>query len=299
MHLCYVDESGTPEIPGTTSHFILAGVSIPIWHWRNADREITRIKQRYELNGAEIHTAWMLRKYIEQSRIKNFERLPSGSRRSRVEGQRASELHKLQKSSPKRYRQARKNYSHTEAYIHLTWDQRREFLREIADCVANWGFSRLFAECIDKAHFTAEDKDVSVSEQAFEQIISRFERYLQATDTSQEQRNFGLIVHDNNQTVETKHTRLMRDFHKRGTPWISIERIIETPLFVDSQLTSMVQIADLCAYALRRFLENEETDLFNRIFARADRVRSRAVGVRHYTTFACKCEICEEHRQFQ
>ena len=28
--------------------------------------------------------------------------------------------------------------------------------------------------------------------------------------------------------------------------------IIETPLFVDSTLTGMVQIADLCAYALKR-----------------------------------------------
>jgi hypothetical protein len=27
VNLCYVDESGVPEIPGNTSHFILAGLS--------------------------------------------------------------------------------------------------------------------------------------------------------------------------------------------------------------------------------------------------------------------------------
>ena len=30
-------------------------------------------------------------------------------------------------------------------------------------------------------------------------------------------------------------------------------------MFVDSQMTSMVQLADLCAYAIRRYLENPET----------------------------------------
>ena len=87
----------------------------------------------------------------------------------------------------------------------------------------------------------------------------------------------------------------MRDFHRKGTLWTNVERIIETPLFVDSQLTSMVQIADLCAYALRRFLENNENRLFDHIFARADRYQNRVVGVRHYTDAACQCTICLAH----
>ena len=33
MYLCYIDESGTSDIPGNTSHLILAGLSLPIWHW--------------------------------------------------------------------------------------------------------------------------------------------------------------------------------------------------------------------------------------------------------------------------
>jgi hypothetical protein len=64
-----------------------------------------------------------------------------------------------------------------------------------------------------------------------------------------------------------QNTSLMRRFHKRGTLWTRIQRLIETPLFVDSSLTSLVQIADLCGYALRRYLENGERDLFERIFS--------------------------------
>ena len=105
-------------------------------------------------------------------------------------------------------------------------------------------------------------------------------------------------MHDNNPTVARKHTELMRNFHAQGTLWTRIERIIETPLFVDSKLTRMVQIADLCSYALRRYVENNrEADLFRPVFSRADRIRNTAVGVRHYTAPACACEICQAHRR--
>ncbi len=44
MYICYVDESGTPDIPCNTSHFVLAGISIPVWHWKRCDSEIETIK---------------------------------------------------------------------------------------------------------------------------------------------------------------------------------------------------------------------------------------------------------------
>jgi hypothetical protein len=49
MYLCYIDESGTSDIPGNTSHFVLAGLSIPIWHWKDCDREVETIKRKYAL----------------------------------------------------------------------------------------------------------------------------------------------------------------------------------------------------------------------------------------------------------
>jgi hypothetical protein len=65
---------------------------------------------------------------------------------------------------------------------------------------------------------------------------------------------------------------------------------------VNSSLTSMVQMVDLCAYALRRFVENQETDLFNRIFQRADRAGGGyTVGVRHFAGLTCRCQICVSH----
>jgi hypothetical protein len=106
----------------------------------------------------------------------------------------------------------------------------------------------------------------------------------------------GVVIHDNNQTVARKHTELMKSFHRSGTLWTTINNIIETPLFVDSQLTGMVQIADLCAYGLRRYLENSETEIFEKVFQRADRRHGVTVGVRHFSNGLCNCNICAAHR---
>ena len=89
----------------------------------------------------------------------------------------------------------------------------------------------------------------------------------------------------------------MKRYHAGGTFWTGVDSIIETPLFVDSQLTSMVQVADVCAYALRRYLENGETSLFDLVFQRADRKDDVVVGVRHFTNPTCACAICAAHRR--
>lgn len=300
MYLCYFDESGTPDRPGNTSHFILAGLVIPIWHWHGADREIQKIKSEFDLGEAEIHTAWLLRKYIEQSRIDGFRSLSRSQRRSEVEKLRHGTLIDLQSSHKHcTYKQSKKNFKKTEPYIHLSYDEHKHFVNRVADTVSQWGFARLFAECVNKLHFDPQRTKFSVDEQAFEQVVSRFALFLRNMNSrGDRQESYGLIVHDNNETVARKHTRLMREFHKSGTFWTNVDYIIETPMFVDSQLTSMVQLADLCAYALRRYLENDEENLFERIYLRADRQGQDGpiVGVRHFTNNSCTCTICGNHR---
>jgi len=296
-YVCYVDESGVPEIPGNSSHFVLAGLAIPIERWREADGRVASIVERYGLANAELHTAWMLRKYIEQSRINDFDSLNRDQRRSEVLKFRTAEVYRVRKlEDAKRNSELKKNYKKTEAYVHLTYSERQQLTREIAQTVGGWGWARLFADCIDKAHFDPVRARRSVDEEAFEQIISRFQRFLENTE-SEGQQNFGLIIHDNNQTISAKHTQLMRKFHAEGTLWTHVTRIMETPLFVGSELTRMVQIADMCSYALRRYIENGETALFEPLFQRADRVRQTVVGVRHFSAAACTCRICAAHRQ--
>jgi hypothetical protein len=295
VQLCYVDESGTPELPGTTNHYVLAGLSLPIWEWRNADEQINRICSSYGLAGCEIHTAWLLRSYPEQRRIPGFAQMSYDDRRGAVRRERAmAVLETRQKRNVKAASQAKKNFSHTDDYIHLTHDERASLVVELAYLIKSWTYATIFAECVDKMHYlTLHHPAQTIDEQAFEQVISRLEQYLKRSNPDPNSK--GLVVHDNNQTVAKKHTNLMRRFHSNGTLWTSITRIIETPLFVDSKLTSMVQMADLCSYAIRRYLENREDQLISIISDRFDKVSNRVVGVRHFGQRNCSCLICAKH----
>ncbi len=299
MYLCYVDESGTSDLPGNTSHFVLAGIALPIRRWKEYDQQIGIIKERFDLRGTELHTGWIARSYLEQGKIANFDAFSHHERRHQVTQFRQADLLRLQRrNNRKAYLQAKKSYKHTDPYIHLTHAERRTFLRAIADRVGSWQDARLFAECINKVHFVSQRNPLPIDEQAFEQVITRLETYLENTrNRASGEPNYCLVIHDNNQTTALKHTNLMQKFHRTGTFWRRISNIIETPLFVDSSLTGMVQIADLCSYALRRFLENNETELFNGIFAIADRnPRGVVVGVRHFSGPGCACQICVAHR---
>jgi hypothetical protein len=292
VHLCYLDESGTSQIPGNTSHYVLAGIAIPATQWKFCDNAIQIIKRKYKLEKAEIHTAWLLRPYLEQKKIPTFQSLNYSDRRLAVNKFRKKELLRLQRSKPKIYRQVKKNFTKTQDYIHLTYKQRKNLVFKLSEMVGNWNFSRLFAECVDKIYFDPSVHGTSADEQSFEQVVSRFEQYLQIT-SAPDNPNMGMLIHDNNPTVARKLTNIMIRFHDAGTLWTKVKNIIETPLFVDSKLTAMVQIADLCSYALRRYLENDETTLFNNIYSRADRKDGRVVGVRHFSDRTCACLICQ------
>ncbi len=294
MYLCYIDESGVPEIGQGTSHFVLVGLSIEAWDWKRQDRAVTAVKSRYGLANAEVHTGWMTRRYLEQEKISDFMTLDRAQRRIEAQKGRDAQLIKVAAvKGQKEAQELRKAYRKSEAYLHLTQDERMAFLRDLADLIGAWGNTRLFSEAIDKTSFGGTAPTIPPREEAFTHVVNRFERYLVDTGGPH---TVGLLAHDHDNTSAARLTQLMRHFHSSGTMWNQITRIIETPFFVDSKLTVGVQLADLCAYAIRRFCENGETDLFDRIYQRAHRVGGHAVGVRHYARGKhCTCTICTNH----
>ncbi len=244
------------------------------------------------LADIEIHTGWMMRRYLEQERIPDFEKLSSEDRKKAVKIERDKDLIRIAGlKTEKQLREAKKNYKKTELYAHLTRSERIEFLKELCDLIGAWGESRLFAYAIYKEALKGRSHRFTPYEHAFFQVLWKFERFLRDESTGK----MGLLVHDNNETVSKRITEMMYAFHKHGTLFGKIQKIIETPLFVDSSLTGMVQIADLCAYAIRRFCENGETELFNRIHPRVHRKGFKVLGLTHYTgkKSSCSCKICQ------
>lgn len=295
MYLCYLDESGTPEIGGNTEHFVYAGIAIPADTWKAKDEEVHAIKSRYGLEHAEIHTGWMVRKYFEQEKIDGFADKDRATRLLEASRERVQYLNKLTvEGRQKLKRDKEKYFEKTRKYLHLTYDERISFIAEVVACVKNWEDSRIFFHAIRK-----EDYEPSLSttggiyEDAFQQVISRYQQFLLFKGNNDGGHLSGLLISDNNYSVSTRLTKLARKFHRDGTFWREITNIVENPLFVDSVLTSMVQIADVVAYTVRRYYDNAERDHFEGLLLRVDRVRGTYVGARHdVSKQRCQCLIC-------
>jgi hypothetical protein len=76
---------------------------------------------------------------------------------------------------------------------------------------------------------------------------------------------------------------------------------MDAPFFVDSMKFPGIQLGDVGAYAVRRYLDkgavvgSHEEKQFSRIFQRFDRSDGKLHGIRHYTQGGkCQCMICKE-----
>ena len=290
MHICYLDESGSYSPNANTSYFILLGLSIPAATWRAKDAEIATVLDTHNLFG-EVHTAWMIRSYPEQERIGGFAALSPGDRQAAVEKERKSDLAKAALKGKQAVKTLARNYAKTARYTHLTHAERVAILRNLADKVGGWQDAVLFGDAQQKSAHAPEAPDAQIMDHAFEQVVTRFHTFL-----GRKSIDLGMLVQDQNDTAGVRLTRLARRYHATGTRYSAVSRLVETPLFVDSKLTSMVQLADLGAYAVRRFFEKNETDLFDRIYARFDRSAGKLVGLRHFTgRQKCNCRVCKDH----
>lgn len=291
LHVIYIDESGVPERhPSQTSHYALAGVSIPLETWHAKNQQIEALRVHHGLEHAEIHSAFLIKLYPEQKQIPDFVNLTWDQRRNEVERIRAGVVAAIQKGTgqAKRYKQVTQDYRRTKPFVHLTLTERVEVVREMADLIGSWNDVVLFGEVADKRIRT---NPIPLDESAYEQVLTRYEAFVKR------RREPGIVAYDLNEIVVERFTSLMAVFQQRGGLWRRFKWVTGHPFFVGSHVSDMIQVADVVAYGLRRFCENGETDLINRYFAKFDRLGVRLVGLRHFRGGRrCRCLICMEPR---
>lgn len=271
-------------------------MAIPAAEWKAKDAEISTIKARYGLQTAEIHTAWLLRKYTEQVKIVNFSALRWEERKKEVGTLRNSLLNHLDLTGDNKKKKAMlKFYKETQSYVHLTLEERKQCIKDLCECIKSWTTARIFFHAIKKEKFDDSLSNVGgIYEDAFCQVITRFQSFLSHFNAGG---YYGLLVSDNNDSINKRLTTLTRHFHQRGAFWREIPNIVETPLFVDSQQTCMVQLADIIAYTIRRYFDASEEENFFLIKERVDRYKGGLVGGRHLTPLeTCHCSVCRSAR---
>jgi hypothetical protein len=175
----------------------------------------------------------------------------------------------------------------------LSQDDARGMLKAVLTTVRNsYDTARVFACAIDKKAFPNQDP----VEMAFEDLCQRFDTFLEKLKANGG-RDRGLLVLDRT-TSETSLQRLSREFRKVGTRWGMLKNIADTPFFVDSRASRLVQLADHIAYAVFRRYNAGDTqyfDIFASRFHEADGV-VHGLCHKHGSGPTCACPACLSRR---
>ncbi len=212
-----------------------------------------------------------------------------GSPRSLISSQRASSL---------RIQQVEFHASEIFARRRSPWrgmsrEEAQGVIKGVLNVLRNsYDTARAFACAIHKPSYPNTD----LMELAFEDLCSRFDLYLRQLRT-QGDRQRGLVILDES-AHETSLQRMARDFRTLGTQWGVIRNLAETPLFVDSRASRVVQLADHVAYATFRRYNASDAQYFDVISSKFHAVDGVVHGLAHKQTTnpSCMCIACFSRR---
>ena len=152
-----------------------------------------------------------------------------------------------------------------------------------------------FASAVHKASYPNEDPVIK----AFEDVTSRFDMYMHRMAADAEEYQRGMIVIDKS-SYETSLQNLTVHFRQEGNRWGSyLKKICEVPLFVDSRVCRLMQLADHIAYAVFRYYNADDMGYFNCIGNRFDENDGVIHGLSHLQRYNphCMCPACLTRRQ--
>lgn len=307
MYLLYLDASGSADLTDVnTHHYVLVGLCVHEGTWFALDNRLNGLKSAYCQHGEEfeLHAIQFACSIDEQEAIPGFAGMSWTDRRSRVTAIREGRI--AAESSPAAKKKRREKYQRTEPFIHLSRQERSRLLEDALDLVGAHDGIRLFGEAISKSHPAVVEGRIEPVHQAFEQVVSRFDAFLIRRDQWKLQKgprrtiDNGLLVLDNDYSTEAAIFNQFRDFRMKGHPWGKMQHVIDVPFFASSERVCGLQLVDICAYAVRRYLDknaivgSHEERNFERIFHRFDRDNGgRLHGLRHYVpSGTCTCLIC-------
>lgn len=129
----------------------------------------------------------------------------------------------------------------------------------------------LFGSVITKSAFPPQD---DIIEDLFTQVATRFDKYLGRINIkNQKAHERGIAIFDKSST-EIKIQQLSHTFTDAGHRWGGrFHYFAEVPLFLDSKMSRLIQLADIVAYSLFRKYEFNDDAYFSIIancFDKAD-----------------------------
>lgn len=177
----------------------------------------------------------------------------------------------------------------------LTKETREELLKDLYSIICNNRFPKVV---VFGAVIGIEDaKNPSTDRRSvFEEVICGFNSFLVEGYKFQRSANKGfgnkgLIIIDKNR--EEQYKQLLDSFHDEGTKYGYLPNIVDIPYFARCHDTPLLQFADLSAYAIYRYYENQDNKYLELILPRIYKtLDGKMYGLKHLTTKHCDCLPC-------
>lgn len=185
-------------------------------------------------------------------------------------------------------------YSGRGLFKDLERGSRIDLLKELYEVVRSTAFPKiiLYATDLDVTKSQTPTSDLGT---VFSDVAIRFNSFLNR-QFDRNHPNKGLIVID--QAHEPRYRDLFREYKTQGLAYGSVRHLVDIPYFARSKETRMIQLADLCVYAVFRKYERGDSTFFDIIKEKFDRRSGSDVidGLRHLTKNVCTCESCISRR---
>lgn len=180
----------------------------------------------------------------------------------------------------------------TAPWAKMSKSEAQGVIKAVLKIVANSNNSTTaFACAIHKSSYVEDGLKL-----AFEDLCQRFDIYLTRMNAEGD-RQKGLLILDDS-SYETTLQELATNFRKSGTQWGNLKHLAETPLFVNSKASRIVQLADHIAYAVFRRYNAGDTHYFDIIAHRFHQSNGVIHGLAHKQKGnpTCMCNACYSRR---
>lgn len=151
----------------------------------------------------------------------------------------------------------------------------------------------LFGVAVEKA----SPPPIPCVQRACEEMAGHFDAYLSALESSGAAKERGLIIFDESRHEKTVQL-LMAQYRTTGASFGRVKHLAEVPLFTDSKITRMLQLADFVSYAIFKRYERNDTEFLDRILPRFSSSGGRIHSLIHLTPnhHECFCPPCLSRR---
>jgi hypothetical protein len=198
-------------------------------------------------------------------------------------------------STPVEFRASAVWNGNGEPWNSMALPERKKFMARMYDFIASREELTLFGIPMHKASFPSDHP----IQRTCEEMAGHFDKYLENFEIEKPHhgKQRGLMIFDQSKHEKTVQA-LMSQYRTTGASFGRIKRLAEVPLFTDSKITRMLQLADFVAYALFRSYEKSDNQFLNRLLKRFHQRAGKLHGLFHLTSKhdECYCPACLSRR---